>query len=107
MVFSARQREILIGRMDNKESSTQEFNLTSLLKRPEYISREQGILSEINGKLYISLHPNSSSNIYINQKQLKKDRMAELIESTIIGFSHSPTNVELSLVVSLRADLTT
>jgi hypothetical protein len=104
VIYTATEREITIGRMDTKESTKHEFNLTPYLKRPEYISREQGILSEINGKWYLSLHPNSTSNIFINQKQLKKGQMSELVDSTIVSFGYSPTNVELHLVISLRAD---
>ena len=104
VVYTATEREILIGRMDHRESTSREFNLTPHLQRPEYISREQGILSEINGKWYLSLHPNSNSNIYINQRQIKNGQMTELVDSTIVSFGHSATNVELHLVVSLRTE---
>jgi hypothetical protein len=92
--------EILIGRADVEKGIRPDLDITQYLRNPLNISRNQAIFFEEDEHWNIKLHPESSSQVFLDNQRLEKRKTYEIRDETEIKFGNDVNNPELRIVVT-------
>ena len=92
--------EILVGRADIEKGIRPDLDITPFLRNPLNISRKQAVFFEEDEHWNIKLHPESSSQVFLDNIRLEKKKTYEIRDETEIKFGNDVNNPELRIVVS-------
>jgi pSer/pThr/pTyr-binding forkhead associated (FHA) protein len=93
------QENVVIGRRDEESGVFPEVDLLPFLKNPAQVSRRQACLRERSGEWSISLHSKGNMPVYVDQVGISPGEDLILKDGSVLGFSGTPQDPELSLHV--------